>query len=65
MNDSVVFIFSGVVADLCGRHTVANSLPCLLSLATTANMGLVLTITGNPQTIIVVFLPNDDIGSAR
>jgi Na+/H+ antiporter NhaD/arsenite permease-like protein len=45
MNDSVVLIFSGVVVDLCVRHKVANSLPYLLSLATTANIGSALTMT--------------------
>lgn len=62
MNDSVVLIFSGVVVDLCVRHKVANSLPYLLSLATTANIGSALTITGNPQNILIVSLAYDDIG---
>lgn len=62
MNDSVVLIFSGVVVDLCVRHKVANSLPYLLSLATTANIGSSLTMTGNPQNILIVSLAYDDIG---
>lgn len=62
MNDSVVLIFSGVVVDLCVRHKVANSLPYLLSLATTANIGSALTVTGNPQNILIVSLAYDDIG---
>jgi len=61
MNDSVVLIFSGVVVDLCVRHKVANSLPYLLSLATTANIGSGLTMTGNPQNILIVSLAYDDI----
>uniref|UniRef100_A0A7S1FYP2 Citrate transporter-like domain-containing protein n=1 Tax=Corethron hystrix TaxID=216773 RepID=A0A7S1FYP2_9STRA len=61
MNDSVVLIFSGVVVDLCVRHKVANSLPYLLSLATTANIGSALTMTGNPQNILIVSLAYDDI----
>merc|ERR1711935_359301 len=61
MNDSVVLIFSGVVVDLCVRHKVANSLPYLLSLATTANTGSALTLTGNPQNILIVSLMYDDI----
>jgi Na+/H+ antiporter NhaD/arsenite permease-like protein len=61
MNDSVVLIFSGVVVDLCVRHKVANSLPYLLSLATTANIGSALTLTGNPQNILIVSLMYDDI----
>jgi Na+/H+ antiporter NhaD/arsenite permease-like protein len=61
MNDSVVLIFSGVVVDLCVRHKVANSLPYLLSLATTANIGSALTLTGNPQNILIVSLAYDDI----
>ncbi|KAG7349328.1 Na+/H+ antiporter NhaD-like permease [Nitzschia inconspicua] len=62
MNDSVVLIFSGVVVDLCVRHKVANSVPYLLSLATTANIGSALTLTGNPQNILIVSLAYDDIG---
>ena len=62
MNDSVVLIFSGVVVDLCVRHKVANSLPYLLSLATTANIGSAATMTGNPQNILIVSLAYDDIG---
>jgi Na+/H+ antiporter NhaD/arsenite permease-like protein len=61
MNDSVVLIFSGVVVDLCVRHKVHNSLPYLLSLATTANTGSALTMTGNPQNILIVSLAYDDI----
>mmetsp|Transcript_23095 Transcript_23095/g.28332 ORF Transcript_23095/g.28332 Transcript_23095/m.28332 type:complete len:656 (+) Transcript_23095:164-2131(+) len=61
MNDSVVLIFSGVVVDLCVRHQVANSLPYLLSLSSTANIGSALTMTGNPQNILIVSLAYDDI----
>jgi Na+/H+ antiporter NhaD/arsenite permease-like protein len=61
MNDSVVLIFSGVVVDLCVRHKVADSLPYLLSLATTANTGSALTMTGNPQNILIVSLAYDEI----
>ena len=61
MNDSVVLIFSGVVVDLCVRHKVTNSLPYLLSLATTANIGSALTMTGNPQNILIISLTYDDI----
>jgi len=62
MNDSIVLIFSGVVVDLCVRHKVSNSMPYLLSLATTANIGSALTMTGNPQNILIVSLAYDDIG---
>merc|ERR1712151_657355 len=61
MNDSIVLIFSGVVVDLCVRNKVSNSLPYLLSLATTANIGSALTMTGNPQNILIVTLAYDDI----
>merc|ERR1711865_624132 len=61
MNDSVVLIFSGVVVDLCVQHKVANSMPYLLSLATTANIGSAFTMTGNPQNILIVSLAYDDI----
>ena len=61
MNDSIVLIFSGVVVDLCVRHKVDNSLPYLLSLATTANIGSALTMTGNPQNILIAALAYDDI----
>jgi Na+/H+ antiporter NhaD/arsenite permease-like protein len=62
MNDSVVLIFSGVVVDLCVRHKVSNSTPYLMSLASTANIGSALTMTGNPQNILIVSLAYDDIG---
>jgi Na+/H+ antiporter NhaD/arsenite permease-like protein len=62
MNDSIVLIFSGVVVDLCVRHKVSNSMPYLLSLATTANIGSALTMTGNPQNILIVTLAYDEIG---
>jgi Na+/H+ antiporter NhaD/arsenite permease-like protein len=62
MNDSIVLIFSGVVVDLCVRHKVANSMPYMLSLATTANIGSALTMTGNPQNILIAALSYDDIG---
>lgn len=62
MNDSIVLIFSGVVVDLCVRHKVANSIPYLLSLSSTANIGSALTLTGNPQNILIVSLAYDDIG---
>merc|ERR1712194_171520 len=61
MNDSVVLIFSGVVVDLCVRNKTSNSLPYLLALATTANIGSALTMTGNPQNILIVTLAYDDI----
>lgn len=61
MNDSIVLIFSGVVVDLCVRHKVTNSMPYLLSLATTANIGSALTMTGNPQNILIVSLAYDEI----
>jgi len=61
MNDSIVLIFSGVVVDLCVRHKVADSIPYLLSLASTANIGSALTMTGNPQNILIVSLAYDEI----
>lgn len=61
MNDSIVLIFSGVVVDLCVRHRVKNSIPYLLSLATTANIGSALTMTGNPQNILITALAYDDM----
>lgn len=65
MNDSVVLIFSGVVVDLCVRHKVANSIPYLMSLSSTANIGSALTMTGNPQNILIVSLAYDDISWAE
>jgi len=55
-------IFSSVVVDLNVRHKVDNSLPYMLSLASTANIGSALTLTGNPQNILIVSLAYDDIG---
>ena len=61
MNDSVVLIFSGVVIDLCVRHKSTNSTPYLLALATACNIGSALTMTGNPQNILIVSLMYDEI----
>lgn len=61
MNDSIVLIFSAVVVDLCVRHKVSNSIPYLLGLATTANIGSALTMTGNPQNILIAALSYDEI----
>jgi len=61
MNDSVVLIFSGVVVDLCVRHKVSNSMPYLVSLSSTSNIGSALTMTGNPQNILIASLMYDDI----
>ena len=43
------------------KHKVNNSMPYLLSLATTANIGSAFTMTGNPQNILIVSLAYDDI----
>jgi len=64
MNDSVVLIFSGVVVDLCVKHKVANSLPYLVSLSSTSNIGSAFTMTGNPQNILIASLMYDDISWA-
>lgn len=61
MNDSIVLIFSAVVVDLCVKHKVSNSLPYLLGLATTANIGSALTMTGNPQNILIAALSYDEL----
>ena len=61
MNDSIALIFSGVVVDMCLQHRVKDSLPYLLALATTANIGSALTMTGNPQNILIVSLAYDEI----
>ena len=62
MNVSFVLVFSAVVVDLCVRHKVTNSMPYLLSLATAANIGSALTITGNPQNSMIVSLAYDTFG---
>jgi len=65
MNDSVVLIFSGVVVDLCVKHKVANSIPYLVSLSSTSNIGSAYTMTGNPQNILIASLMYDDISWAQ
>ena len=60
MNDSIVLIFSGMMVNLCVRDKVANSIPYLLSLATTANMGLAYTMEKN-QNILIISIAYDDI----
>jgi len=64
MNDSVVLIFSGVVVDLCLKYKVANSMPYLVSLSSTSNIGSAFTMTGNPQNILIASLMYDDISWA-
>ena len=62
MNVSVVLLFSAVIVDLCVRHKVTNSMPYLLSLATAANIGSALTVTGNAQNSLIVPVAYDTFG---
>ena len=52
LNDTVVIVFTPLVIDLT-RLLRRNPLPYLIGLATSANIGSVATITGNPQNILI------------
>jgi len=59
--DIAVYLFSGVVTDLCVRHNVADPMPYLLSLSTAANIGSAMTLTGTPSNLLVSTLNYDPI----
>jgi Na+/H+ antiporter NhaD/arsenite permease-like protein len=52
LNDTVVLMLSPIVLDITMKLK-RNPIPYLIALATSANIGSVATITGNPQNMIV------------
>ena len=52
MNDTVCMIFAGPVVEMA-RADGLNPYPMLLALATSANIGSALTVTGNPQNNLI------------
>jgi Na+/H+ antiporter NhaD/arsenite permease-like protein len=52
LNDTIVLIFTPLVLELC-RLLNLRSIPFLMALATSANIGSTATITGNPQNMII------------
>lgn len=59
--DMIVYLFSGVVVDLCVRHNVGDPMPYLLSLSTAANIGSAMTLTGTSSNLLIATLPYDPI----
>ncbi len=52
VNDPVCVVMTPLVLEIC-RHRRLNPLPYLIVLATSANAGSALTLTGNPQNMII------------
>ena len=52
VNDTICLMLTPLVLEAC-RETETEPLPFLLALATSANIGSVATLTGNPQNMIV------------
>lgn len=52
LNDTVVFLLTPLVVVLA-QHCRVAPIPLLLGIATSANIGSALTITGNPQNIVI------------
>lgn len=52
LNDTIVLVFTPLVLDISERLR-RNPLPYLVALVTSANVGSVATITGNPQNMLV------------
>jgi Na+/H+ antiporter NhaD/arsenite permease-like protein len=52
LNDTIVLVFTPLVLDLA-QNLKRNPLPYLVALVTSANIGSVATITGNPQNMLV------------
>ncbi len=59
VNDPVCVVMTPLVIEIC-RHRRLNPLPYLIVLATSANAGSALTLTGNPQNMIVGSLSGID-----
>lgn len=52
VNDAVVLIFTPVIISICKR-TSLNPLPYLIAEILSSNVGSVMTITGNPQNMLI------------
>lgn len=52
VNDTVCVVMTPLVLEIC-RHKRLNPFPYLIVLVTSANIGSALTLTGNPQNMIV------------
>jgi hypothetical protein len=61
MNDGACLVFTPVVVQVCQEHQV-DCFPYLLSLASTANIGSVLTIYGNPQNQLIASASSPPLG---
>jgi Na+/H+ antiporter NhaD/arsenite permease-like protein len=53
MNDTVCLAFTPIVLRMCAKHRVKATLPYLMALVTSANIGSALTVTGNPQNSLI------------
>ncbi|MEM3068818.1 MAG: anion transporter, partial [Nitrososphaerales archaeon] len=53
VNDAVVLLFTPVIIETCRLMGIKNPVPYLISEAMSSNIGSVMTITGNPQNMLI------------
>ena len=52
MNDTICLLYTPIVLEVA-IHLGVNPMPYLLALATSSNIGSVMTVTGNPQNMLI------------
>ncbi len=52
VNDTICLLYTPIVLEVCLQLAV-NPMPYLLALATSSNIGSVMTVTGNPQNMLI------------
>ncbi|MCP8304175.1 MAG: anion transporter [archaeon] len=53
VNDAVVLLFTPVIIETCRLMNIKNPVPYLIAEAMASNIGGVMTITGNPQNMLI------------
>jgi len=53
VNDAVVLLFTPVIIETCNLMGIKNPVPYLIAEAMSSNIGSVMTITGNPQNMLI------------
>jgi len=56
LNDTTCFVLTPVVLNLCAKHQARSTMPFLLALSTSSNIGSSLTIIGNPQNALIAVI---------
>jgi Na+/H+ antiporter NhaD/arsenite permease-like protein/uncharacterized membrane protein (UPF0127 family) len=52
VNDTICLLYTPIILEVCLQLAV-NPMPYLLALATSSNIGSVMTVTGNPQNMLI------------